>query len=68
MSLREQQRAMTRERIITALGELIETKHPLEVTMAAWPHRPGCRSRPSIATSQPNGTCSRPSVRNCSPR
>ena len=35
MSLREQQRAVTRDRIITALGELIETKHPLDVTMAA---------------------------------
>lgn len=35
LSLREQQRAMTRERIITALGELIEAHHPLDVTMAA---------------------------------
>lgn len=35
MSLREQQRALTRDRIVTALRELIETSHPLEVTMAA---------------------------------
>ncbi len=35
MSLREQQRAVTRDRIITALSELIETHHPLDVTMAA---------------------------------
>ncbi len=35
MSLREQQLALTRDRIITALAELIETKHPMDVTMAA---------------------------------
>jgi AcrR family transcriptional regulator len=35
MSLREQQRAVTRNRIITALSELIETQHLLDVTMAA---------------------------------
>ena len=35
MSLREQQRAVTRERIITALSELIQSRHPLDVTMAA---------------------------------
>ena len=34
VSLREQQLAMTRDRIVAALAELIETKHPLEVTMA----------------------------------
>lgn len=35
LSLREQQRAVTRERIIAALSELIEAQHPLDVTMAA---------------------------------
>jgi AcrR family transcriptional regulator len=35
MSLREQQRAVTRNRITTALSELIETQHLLDVTMAA---------------------------------
>lgn len=35
LSLREQQRALTRDRIVSALRELIETSHPLEVTMAA---------------------------------
>jgi len=35
MSLREQQLALTRSRIITALAELIEIKHPMDVTMAA---------------------------------
>ena len=35
LSLREQQRALTRDRIITALSELIESHHPLDVTMAA---------------------------------
>ncbi len=35
MSLREQQLSLTRSRIITALAELIEIRHPMEVTMAA---------------------------------
>lgn len=35
ISLREQQRAMTRDRIVKALGELVESRHPLDVTMAA---------------------------------
>ena len=35
LSLREQQRALTHNRIIAALGELIESHHPLDVTMAA---------------------------------
>jgi AcrR family transcriptional regulator len=34
-SLREQQLALTRERIITGLAEMIETRHPMDVTMAA---------------------------------
>lgn len=35
VSLRDQQRALTRSRITNALSELIETSHPLDVTMAA---------------------------------
>jgi len=35
MSVREHQRAVTRDRIVTALGELIANQHPLDVTMAA---------------------------------
>lgn len=35
MSLRQQQRAVTRERILHALAELLETEHPLELSMAA---------------------------------
>lgn len=35
MSLRDQQSALTRSRITAALSELIESRHPLEVTMAA---------------------------------
>ena len=34
-SLRQQQLALTRERIIAGLAELIETRHPMDVTMAA---------------------------------
>ena len=47
MTLREQQRAVTRERIVTALGELIETQHPLDVTMAAVAERAGV-SEPTL--------------------
>ena len=46
-SLREQQRAITRSRIITALGELIESSHPLDVTMAAVAERAGV-SEPTL--------------------
>ena len=46
-SLREQQRAVTRDRIISALGELVETKHPLEVTMAAVAEQAGV-SEPTL--------------------
>ncbi len=35
ISLRDQQREVTRERILTALADLIQTKSPLEVTMSA---------------------------------
>ena len=47
MSLREQQRSVTRERIIGALGELIETSHPLEVTMASVAEKAGV-SEPTL--------------------
>lgn len=47
MSLREQQRNVTRDRIIKALAELIETEHPLEVTMAAVAEQAGV-SEPTL--------------------
>ena len=47
MSLREQQRAVTRERIITALSELIQSRHPLDVTMAAVAEQAGV-SEPTL--------------------
>lgn len=47
LSLREQQRAMTRSRIITALGELIESHHPLDVTMSAVAEQAGV-SEPTL--------------------
>lgn len=46
-SLREQQRALTRDRIVAALRDLIETSHPLEVTMAAVAARAGV-SEPTL--------------------
>ena len=47
LSLREQQRAVTRERIITALSELIQSHHPLDVTMAAVAEQAGV-SEPTL--------------------
>ena len=47
LSLREEQRLLTRKRIVTALAELIETTHPLEVTMAAVAERSGV-SEPTL--------------------
>ena len=48
MSLREQQRAVTRDRIITALSELIESHHhPLDVTMAGVAEQAGV-SEPTL--------------------
>lgn len=47
ISLREQQREVTRDRIITALGELIESRHPLDVTMAAVAEQAGV-SEPTL--------------------
>lgn len=52
-SLREQQRALTRQRILTALAELIETRHPLEITMAAVAGRAGV-SEPTLYRHYPN--------------
>jgi AcrR family transcriptional regulator len=46
-SLRQQQRELTRDRILTALAELIETQHPLEVSMAAVAARAGV-SEPTL--------------------
>ena len=53
MSLRDQQRALTRERIVTALQELVETRHPLEVTMAVVAERAGV-SEPTLYRHFPN--------------
>jgi len=47
MSLREHQRAVTRDRIITALSELIESRHPLDVTMAGVAEQAGV-SEPTL--------------------
>jgi len=47
ISLREQQKAVTRDRIITALAELIETEHPLDITMAAVAKQAGV-SEPTV--------------------
>lgn len=47
MSLREQQRALTRDRIVAGLRELVETRHPLEVTMAAVAEQAGV-SEPTL--------------------
>lgn len=47
VSLRQQQRAVTRERILHALAELLETEHPLEVSMAAVAERAGV-SEPTL--------------------
>lgn len=52
-SLREQQRTLTRQRILTALAELIETHHPLEITMAAVAERAGV-SEPTLYRHYPN--------------
>ncbi len=52
-SLREQQREVTRARILTALGELVETRHPLEVTMSAVAERAGV-SEPTLYRHYPN--------------
>jgi len=46
-SLRAQQRTVTRDRIISALAELVETKHPLDVTMAAVAEQAGV-SEPTV--------------------
>lgn len=47
LSLREQQRAVTRERILAGLAELLENEHPLEVSMAAVAERAGV-SEPTL--------------------
>lgn len=47
MSLRDEQRALTRDRIITALGHLIESRHPLDVTMSAVAEQAGV-SEPTL--------------------
>jgi AcrR family transcriptional regulator len=47
LSLRQQQRAVTRERILRALAELLETEHLLEVSMAAVAERAGV-SEPTL--------------------
>ena len=47
MTLREQQRAVTRNRIITALSELIESHHPLDDTMAGVAEQAGV-SEPTL--------------------
>lgn len=53
LSLREQQRLLTRDRIVTALRELIETSHPLEVTMAVVAGKAGV-SEPTLYRHFPN--------------
>lgn len=53
LSLRDQQRQVTRDRIITALRELVETGHPLDVTMAAVAARAGV-SEPTLYRHFPN--------------
>lgn len=52
-SLREQQRAVTRDRIISALTELIRTNHPMDVTMAAVAAEAGV-SEPTLYRHFPN--------------
>ena len=52
-SLRDQQRAVTRSRIVGALRELIETRHPLEVTMAVVAEQAGV-SEPTLYRHFPN--------------
>ena len=47
LSLRQQQRELTRNRILGALAELIETEHPLDVSMAAVAARAGV-SEPTL--------------------
>jgi len=53
LSLREQQRLLTRDRIVAALRELIETSHPLEVTMAVVAEKAGV-SEPTLYRHFPN--------------
>lgn len=47
VSLRQEQLAVTRHRIITALGELIESQHPLDITMSAVAKQAGV-SEPTV--------------------
>jgi AcrR family transcriptional regulator len=47
ISLRDQQRQVTDDRIIQALAELIETQHPLDVTMSAVARQAGV-SEPTL--------------------
>lgn len=47
ISLRQEQLAVTRHRIITALGDLIESRHPLDITMSAVAKQAGV-SEPTV--------------------
>jgi AcrR family transcriptional regulator len=53
VSLREQQRMLTRDRIVSALAALIESGHPLDVTMAAVAEQAGV-SEPTLYRHFPN--------------